>query len=39
VTTTRSPGYRAGLVRELCKLANETGWVEAIAHSLQLFCA
>jgi predicted HTH transcriptional regulator len=28
VTATRSPEFLVGLVRELCKLTNETGWVE-----------
>lgn len=28
MSATRSPDYLAGIVRELCKLANETEWVE-----------
>ncbi|WP_437688520.1 ATP-binding protein [Sorangium sp. So ce176] len=33
MTTSRAPDYFAGLVRELCKLPNETEWVEFKANN------
>jgi len=45
MTTSRSNDYLTGLVRELCKLPRETGWVEfkekrrAEAHRRVPLCA